>query len=218
MIMLRRLACIAILALLSGWLASPAAADMTLGCDKIIGPTPAGGPPPPPPAGDYLTAPQNLALFKQQLLIYRCKRYDAEIAMIVQEAEAWINLRAAQVSNPAIVLDIDETSLSNWKRIYQDEYFPFPSPCTFTPKCSDQDWQWTEQATAIEPVLNLYKLAQCIASSLWGLPMSTLWVTSTKWGRTYRSRGIPLSARTWRPHAAPSPHRLTGHSCRGRSS
>jgi predicted secreted acid phosphatase len=109
-----------------------------------------------------LTAPQNLALFKQQLLIYRCKRYDAEIAMIVQEAEAWINLRAAQVSNPAIVLDIDETSLSNWKRIYQDEYFPFPSPCTFTQKCSDKDWQWTEQAPAVEAVLNLYNVAQCI--------------------------------------------------------
>ena len=148
-----RFACIAILALLSGWLSSPAAADTVLGCANIGGSSPS----------DHLTAPQNLSVFKQQLLIYRCTRYEQEIAMVAQEVQAWIKLRAPQVSNPAIVLDIDETSLSNWPRIYQDEYYPFVSPCDFDPKrCIDIDWQWTEQAAAIGPVLDVYKLAQCI--------------------------------------------------------
>lgn len=153
MTMRHRFVCIAIIALQFGWLSSPAAADTVLGCANIGGSSPS----------DHLTAPQNLTLFKQQLLIYRCTRYDNDIAMVVQEAQAWIKLRAPQVSNPAIVLDIDETSLSNWPRIYQDEYYPFTSPCDFDPKkCTDIDWQWTEQATAIGPVLNLYKFAQCI--------------------------------------------------------
>lgn len=151
------------LALLSSWWSSPAAADPVLGCDQTGSPS------------DYLTAPQNLALFKSQLLIYRCTRYDDEIAMVIEEAQAWIKLRAPQVSNPAIVLDIDETSLSNWPRIYQDEYYPYPPACDFSSNdqavtaagsrpgpCSDLDWQWTEQAAAVGPVLNLYTFAQCI--------------------------------------------------------
>jgi putative acid phosphatase of HAD superfamily subfamily IIIB len=143
---------LAIAVLTSGLFSGPAVAEVAVGCDSINSMAPA----------DHLIIPQNLGVFKQQLLIYRCKRYDNDIAMVIQEALAWVKLRAGQVSNPAIVLDIDETSLSNWMRIYQDEYYPFTSPCDFTPKCSDTDWQWTEQAPAVEPVLNLYNLAQCI--------------------------------------------------------
>jgi acid phosphatase len=183
---LRHSACVAILALLSGWLSSPTAAQTPLGCDpQTINK---------PPTVDYLAAPQNLALLKQQLLIYRCTRYDNELAMVVQEAQAWIKLRAAQVSNPAIVLDIDETSLSNWNRIYQDEYYPFPSPCSFTLKCSDRDWQWTEQATAIEPVLNLYKLAQCIDVASSCSKIDVYFVTGRHEGDKYVPKAVCASS------------------------
>src|SRR5215468_880717 len=41
-------------------------------------------------------------------------RYDADMAQVAQQAQAYVEERAAAVNKPAIVLDIDETSLSNW--------------------------------------------------------------------------------------------------------
>jgi predicted secreted acid phosphatase len=41
-------------------------------------------------------------------------RYHADIAEVVADARSWLEQRAPAVKRPAIVLDIDETSLSNW--------------------------------------------------------------------------------------------------------
>jgi hypothetical protein len=82
-------------------------------------------------------------------------------------------------------LDIDETSLSNWTRIYQDEYFPFPSACNFTQKCSDKDWQWSEQAPATEAVLDLYKLAQCLEVAASCTKVDVYFVTGRREGDKY---------------------------------
>lgn len=41
-------------------------------------------------------------------------RYDADVAAVVADARAWVDERAPKATRPAIVLDIDETSLSNW--------------------------------------------------------------------------------------------------------
>lgn len=41
-------------------------------------------------------------------------RYDADFADVVDGARAWLEQRAPSAQQPAIVLDIDETSLSNW--------------------------------------------------------------------------------------------------------
>jgi predicted secreted acid phosphatase len=194
-----RCAWVAILALLSGWLSAPAAAETPLGCDKVSG----------LPVVDYLVTPQNLALLKQQLLIYRCQRYDSEIAMVVQEALAWVKLRAAQVSNPAIVLDIDETSLSNWNRIYQDEYYPFTSACDFTQKCSDKDWQWTEQAPAVGPVLDLYKFAQCIDVASPCTKVDVYFVTGRHEGDKYAPKEMCPDLKTCDPSLVRSPREWT---------
>ncbi len=40
--------------------------------------------------------------------------YDKEFAAVVARAQAYMERRAGAVTKPAIVLDIDETSLSNW--------------------------------------------------------------------------------------------------------
>ena len=42
-------------------------------------------------------------------------RYEADVARVVDGAIVWLEERAPQVTRPAIVLDIDETSLSNWR-------------------------------------------------------------------------------------------------------
>ena len=44
-------------------------------------------------------------------------RYDADVARVGAAATAWIEERAPKVRRPAIVLDIDETSLSNYEHL-----------------------------------------------------------------------------------------------------
>src|SRR5215208_8442422 len=41
-------------------------------------------------------------------------RYDADVAKVVAAAQKWLDERSKTAQKPAIVLDIDETSLSNW--------------------------------------------------------------------------------------------------------
>src|SRR5262249_33704608 len=86
-------------------ISTAAAAEVPVGCETKID----------PPLRDF-SQPPNLNLFKRELLYYRCTRYDTDIGLVLREAQDWVKRRAPQVNNPAIVLDIDETSLSNWKR------------------------------------------------------------------------------------------------------
>ena len=44
----------------------------------------------------------------------RSGRYDKDVAKVIAAARAWLEERAKTAVKPAIVLDIDETSLSNW--------------------------------------------------------------------------------------------------------
>jgi acid phosphatase len=111
-----------------------------------------------------VTQPLNIDLIKQQLIHYRCTRYDAEVAAVVADAQAWIHMRAPQVGNPAIVLDIDETSLSNWTRILRDDFGYIPNgTCDLKAgeACGDIAWQQSAQAPALQPTLDLFGFAKC---------------------------------------------------------
>jgi acid phosphatase len=115
-----------------------------------------------------LWQPLNIDLIKQQLLYYRCAHYDSELAAVYSDAKQWVQARApqvSQVSKPAIVLDIDETSLSNWTRIKRDDFGYIPKgPCDLAKKddaCSDEDWQKSGLAPAIQPALDLFNFAKC---------------------------------------------------------
>src|SRR4051795_1891602 len=107
-------AALAILALAGLTLAGPAAAE-TLAPDGCY-PIPEVKPPP------SVSQPFNIDLIKQQLLYYRCAHYDREVAAVLGEARLWVEMRAPHVTKPAIVLDIDETSISNWTRIKRDDF------------------------------------------------------------------------------------------------
>ncbi len=120
----------------------------------------------PPPAVQPMdfSAPPNLDAFKRRLVYYRCTQYDADIAAVLHEAKQWVAKRAPQVAKPALVLDIDETSLSNWSRIYRDQFAYFikgPCPLDRRSFCGDLQWQRDERAPAIQPTLDLYKSARC---------------------------------------------------------
>ena len=108
------------------------------------------------PAG-CATPPSN------ELVAYRCKFYDGDIASVVARAREWIKWRAPYVHNPALVLDIDETSLSNWKVLYQNQFvFVFSGPCSFREGtiCGALAWERMAVAPAIRPTRDLFDLAK----------------------------------------------------------
>src|SRR5262249_58226967 len=72
---------------------------------------------PPPPA-----APLNIDDVKKLLRGYHDKDYAADMAAVYAAAQAYVERRAGEVKNPAVVLDIDETTLSNWPNISADDF------------------------------------------------------------------------------------------------
>ena len=132
-----------------------ASAQNTLGCDKDKGVQPI----------DF-SQPPNIDFLKGQLLHYRCTKYDEDVAAVLTEARHWVEKRAPQVYKPAIVLDIDETSLSNWTRIVRDDFgYIRKGPCEMgkaDQPCGDIAWQKSGEAPALPPTLDLYKAARCI--------------------------------------------------------
>lgn len=149
---------------------SPASAEVPAGCAGKFD----------PPTRDF-RQPPNLDLFKHELLYYRCTRYDIDVALVLQDAQKWVAERAPQAGRPAIVLDIDETSLSNWKRIYTDDFAYIQNgPCDFSkPReaCGDISWQRSAQAPAIGPTRDLYNFARCIQAVSPCTPVDVFFVT-----------------------------------------
>jgi acid phosphatase len=148
-------------------------------------------PKPEPPAGDFTYAPNfdlAFAFLKKQLLYYRCTSYDADLAKVIDDALGWVKTRAPEVAAsgrvPAIVLDIDETSLSNWRRIYRGNFlYIHNGDCDLTDDskpCGDLAWQRSGKAPAIEPTLSLYKFARCIDVQSPCNPLEVFFITGRR--------------------------------------
>jgi predicted secreted acid phosphatase len=96
------------------------------------------------------------------LVYYRCHFYDQDVAAALQNARSWVDWRAAYVHHPALVLDIDETSLTNWKQMYQDKFvYIAKGPCSFRPgaTCSQEAWEQIARAPALTPTRDLFYAA-----------------------------------------------------------
>lgn len=119
-----------------------------------------------PPAADE---PMNLAVSVALLEnYYESGRYMADIRYVdgkAQKIVAGISSRAHD-GKLALVLDIDETSLSNWDEMAADDFAYFPhAPCRMaggkpTAPCGAIAWDALEQAPAIGPTLALFRLAR----------------------------------------------------------
>ncbi len=88
----------------------------------LLGPGPAGaGGTCPVPAADHLPAvppgPLNIGTIKPLLLDYHAKFYNDDVAAVFDSAQKFMEQNAAQSKRPVIVLDIDETSLTNWPNL-----------------------------------------------------------------------------------------------------
>jgi predicted secreted acid phosphatase len=102
--------------------------------------------------------PQNLGLLKKQLQSYYSSgSYFKEIKDVVQQASDYIkqeidhNQHLSHPKQLAIVLDIDETSLSNYANMKQDDFANNPDKITEELMAGNEP--------AIQPVLDLYQQA-----------------------------------------------------------
>jgi len=127
----------------------------------------AGCAPKHPPKAVVCEPPAVPALYEAQGRIteyIESGRYDADVARVVADADAWLTERAPKVTRPAIVLDIDETALSNWRayrlnhwaRILQGDCNLEHGPCNI------RVWQAMGQSTAIAPTLRLVAHARAL--------------------------------------------------------
>jgi predicted secreted acid phosphatase len=111
------------------------------------------------------TPPINIGILANALTYYRCTEYDAEVTAALNAARAWVGKRASEVAKPAIVLDIDETSLSNWDEIHHNNFGYIPSgACDLgaSAACGQRAWELSARAAAIEPTLELFNFAKTL--------------------------------------------------------
>jgi acid phosphatase len=89
-------------------------------------------------------------------------RYDQDVAAVVAEAQAWLQERARNAVKPAIVLDIDETALSNWPAYRLNGWGRVVNgPCDLQlGPCGLRAWQALGQSKAIAPTLALVRFAR----------------------------------------------------------
>jgi len=78
-------------------------------------------------------------------------RYDASVDSVFARAERYLERRAPRVERPAMVLDIDETSLSNWPNQVDSSFCYDPA--------SFHAWVLRGEAEALPGVVDLYRTA-----------------------------------------------------------
>lgn len=108
-------------------------------------------------------SPFNLDLVKKALRDYQKAAYAADLAAVFATARGYLESRAGEVSKPAVVLDIDETSLSNWPNIDADDFGFIPDGrCDTLPKgpCGFNAWVALGTADAIKPALEFFSAAK----------------------------------------------------------
>jgi len=113
-----------------------------------------------------LAAPPDLFALKDQLRAYMAPggEYDRELAAADGDARTWLDSHLRKASKPALVLDIDETALSNREQILADDFAYMPGwYCEAGAKlgfCAALAWDALERAPAIAPTLALFNDAR----------------------------------------------------------
>jgi acid phosphatase len=114
-------------------------------------------------AGCASAAPPNLVEAKREVAAYVASgRYEAEIASVASRAVAHVESRARDGGKLAIVLDIDETALSNLPSFRANDWgFVVRGPRELPAgPCGLGAWIGMARAEAIKPVLELARLAR----------------------------------------------------------
>jgi acid phosphatase len=116
------------------------------------------------PAPSSTASIPNLADTKRQVAEYvDSGRYAADIAETVAQARNYLTARLARGGKLAIVLDVDETALSNLPALRANDYgFIVAGPCADLPRgpCGFLAWIMLARAEPIRPVLELARFAR----------------------------------------------------------
>jgi predicted secreted acid phosphatase len=143
-----------------------AAAAFVLCAPPFASPRAQLAPPLPPLASSVVAQPSNVGEAKTAATAYHDSgAYARDLALVASEAGAWIIRRAPEVSHPALVLDIDDTSLTNWEVIKADDFGRIINgPCIALPEgpCGWAAWDLLGKAPAIAPTLRLFGQARAL--------------------------------------------------------
>lgn len=116
-----------------------------------------------PSAGPSGASTPSLVEAKRQVIAYvESGRYEAEIAAVAEQARSYLESRAQRGGKLAIVVDIDETALSNLPSLRANDWgLIIPGPCDL-PRgpCGLGAWIQMAKADPIKPVLALTRLAR----------------------------------------------------------
>src|SRR3954447_8270131 len=124
-------------------------------------------------ASPFLAQPPNVGDAKAAATAYHDSgAYARDLALVASDAGAWIGGRASQVSRSALVLDIDDTALTNWMVIKADDFGRvINGRCTALPEgpCGWAAWDFPGKAPVIAPTLSLFGrrvpwTSQCFSS------------------------------------------------------
>jgi hypothetical protein len=85
----------------------------------------------PAPHIPQVSSPVNLDTVKNSLHEYHKDTYMKDMAAVYSVAQSYVERRSAEVKKPAVVLDIDETSLTNWENLDLNDFgFIKNGPCS----------------------------------------------------------------------------------------
>jgi predicted secreted acid phosphatase len=112
--------------------------------------------------------PENIHFAKQRLTTYHeSGRYDTDVAVVAEQAKAWLRSRAAAPGKYAVVFDIDETVLSNLPALRANDYgWILTAPCSrandgkLSTPCGLLPWIQMGAAEPVKPVREVYLLAR----------------------------------------------------------
>jgi predicted secreted acid phosphatase len=144
------------------WLLSGVAMLELIGCRAVL----SGGQPAQADSAMFLSQPPNVGDAKIAALVYHDSgAYERDVALVASEASRWVAKRASAVSRPALVLDVDETALSNWEILTLDDFGrPTRGPCVpeSGAPCGWAAWDQLGRDPAIVPILQLFQQARAL--------------------------------------------------------
>ena len=121
-------------------------------------------PAPPAPIIPPPVQPANIGELKFSAIdYYNSGAYLTDLQIAAAPAIAWINDEAPRVARPAVVFDIDETSLSNWEALKANDFGRFSDgPCNNLPQgpCGLIAWDQRAQSTVIQPTMDVFTTAR----------------------------------------------------------
>jgi predicted secreted acid phosphatase len=91
--------------------------------------------------------------------------YERDVDLVARQAAEWIAERAPAVRRPALVLDVDDTALSNWEVIVRDNFGrPIGGSCDLAldGPCGWAAWDQLGQDPAIPATLQVFQKARAL--------------------------------------------------------